>query len=118
MTTIAAQRVEFFATEAAALGCKVHDETKPNGERTVHVSGAHWMDMDSVFVTYTPASAKEGTNRRDSLFCMIFSDRRYPRKGRAVVEYHQAVSALGLLKDFTAHTHCDAGRHTTCQEPA
>jgi hypothetical protein len=117
-TTIPAKRIEWFATEMAALGCKVTDTTDSRGIRTVMVSGAHWMDRDTVFVSYSPASSKEGKGRRDSLFCMVFSDRRYPRKGSAVVEYHQAVSAATMLKDYTLHTHCEPTRHTTCTETA
>jgi hypothetical protein len=116
MATVAAKRVEFFAAEAAALGCKVAEEIKGNGERTVHVSGAHWMDLDSVIVTYTPASAKGRKGARDSLFCMIFSDRKYPRKHSAWVEYREAVSFLGMLKDYTTHTHCEAGRHVCLKD--
>lgn len=113
--TKAADRIEWFATQATALGCKVTDEVKPNGERTVHVSGAHWMDLDSVFVSFTPGASKGRKGARDSLFCMIFSNRKYPRKGNAWVEFHEAVSHLGMLKDYSAHTHCEPGRHV-CQE--
>lgn len=111
--TIAADRVEFFAREMAALGCKVSDKTDEFGVRQVLVSGASVWDSDNVIVSYTPASAKAGKGRRDSLHCLIFSTRKYPRKGYGTVEYGEARRhASAFLRSWTEHTHCEPGRHT------
>lgn len=114
--TIAAQRIDRFADEARKLGCKVNDEIEATGRRTVQVTGAHWLDADSVIVSFSPAASKEGKGRRDSLHCTIFSRRKYPRKGYSTVEFHEAMAHIEGLKDYTAHTHCRPGRHV-CDEP-
>jgi hypothetical protein len=114
--TIAAQRIDRFADEARKLGCKVNDEIEATGRRTVRVTGSLWLDQDSVLVTFTPASAKPGTNRRDSLHCMIFSTRKYPRKHYSTVEFHEALAHIVSLKDYSTHTHCRPGHHV-CEEP-
>lgn len=114
--TIAAQRIDRFADEARKLGCKVNDEIEPNGRRVVQVSGAHWLDTDSVIVSFTPARAKEGKGRRDSLHCTIFSSRKYPRKHYATVEFHDALAHIEGLKNYQEHTHCRPGNHV-CELP-
>jgi len=114
--TIAAERIEFFARELAALGCRVTDERRADGSRQVLVSGAHWFDTDNVIISYTPGSAKGGKGRQDTLFCTIFSKRRNPRKGYARVTYRDALRHAEGLKDYSAHTHCEPGRHV-CGEP-
>lgn len=111
MSTIAAKRIEFFATELAALGCKVSVERKDDGSVQVLVSSAFWIDTDNVVVGYTPGSAKGRKGARDSLHCMIFSGTRYPRKRYATVEYHEALRFATGLKSYTEHTHCEPGRH-------
>lgn len=109
--TIASERIEFVAREMAALGCRVTDEMDESGKRVVTVAGAHWMDSDSVFLTFTPASAKGFKGARDSLFCMIFSRRKFPRKGYAQVEYREAVRHAAGLKQYGEHTFCDPANH-------
>jgi hypothetical protein len=108
--TIAANRIEFFATELAKLGAKVTDETDTDGRRTVTVNGPSIFDTDSVHVSFTPGAAK-GKGGRDSLFCMIFSTRKFPRKGYGVVEYHEAMSAARMLRDWRTHAHCEPNFH-------
>jgi hypothetical protein len=116
VTTLAEQRIEFMATELAALGCKVVDTTDEEGVRRLTISGSHWLDTDSVIVSYRPASAKSYRGARGSLFCLIFSTSKYPRKGYNQATYRDALRHAEGMKDYSAHTHCEAGRHY-CAEP-
>lgn len=109
--TLATERIEFVAREAAALGCRVDDEWD-GSVRVVHVHGPTLLDLDSVIFRYTPAA----NGRRARLHVMEFSRRRYPRKGYAEVSYADGLFAAEMLKSYRAHTHCRMGRHV-CQLP-